>query len=327
VLSKPRESSPRETTTALSATKKNVRAQNEQELPHSKSSRLSAKRKVYKFIYKKTKKKEVKTMKKFLSITLAALMLASILCLPVFAADASADVYVTIADKDGKLALVQEKITVSDKDGDGKLTIDEALFAAHEAKYQGGAAAGYATSDSQWGLSLSKLWGTENGGSYGYYVNNASAMGLTDEVKSGDYINAFVYTDLVAWSDSYCFFDVYTASAKANGEITLTLSAAGYDANWAPVTLPVANAVITVDGVATEYKTDAEGKVTLKLSEAGEYVISATSAEATLVPPAVVVTVEASSPATGDSAVAIIAILLSVSALGAFVATRKRNEI
>lgn len=266
-------------------------------------------------------------MKKFLSITLAALMLASILCLSVFAADASADVYVTIADKDGKLALVQEKITVSDKDGDGKLTIDEALFAAHEAKYQGGASAGYATSDSQWGLSLSKLWGTENGGSYGYYVNNASAMGLTDEVKSGDYINAFVYTDLVAWSDSYCFFDVYTASAKANGEITLTLSAAGYDANWAPVTLPVANAVITVDGVATEYKTDAEGKVTLKLSEAGEYVISATSAEATLVPPAVVVTVEASSPATGDSAVAIIAILLSVSALGAFVATRKRNEI
>ena len=93
------------------------------------------------------------------------------------------------------------------------------------------------------------------------------------------------------------------------------------------ITLPVANAVITVDGVATEYKTDAEGKVTLKLSEAGEYVISATSAEATLVPPAVVVTVEASSPATGDSAVAIIAILLSVSALGAFVATRKRNEI
>ena len=42
-------------------------------------------------------------MKKFLSITLAALMLASILCLPVFAADASADVYVTIADKDGNL--------------------------------------------------------------------------------------------------------------------------------------------------------------------------------------------------------------------------------
>ena len=110
-------------------------------------------------------------MKKLLSITLAVLMLVSTFCLTAFAEDAvpaSADVYVTIADNNGKLALTQEKITATDKDNDGKITIDEALLAAHEAKYEGGAAAGYASAMSDWGLSLTKLWGVENGGSYGY---------------------------------------------------------------------------------------------------------------------------------------------------------------
>lgn len=48
-----------------------------------------------------------------------------------------------------------------------------------------------------------KLWGTENGGSYGYYVNNVSTWSLTDPVDEGDYVNAFVYTDLTTWFDTY----------------------------------------------------------------------------------------------------------------------------
>lgn len=260
-------------------------------------------------------------MKKFLSITLAVLMLVSTFCLTAFAEDAtpaSADVYVTIADNNGKLVLTQEKITVVDKDSDGKITIDEALFAAHEAKFEGGAAAGYASAMSDWGLSLTKLWGVENGGSYGYYVNNASAMGLADEVHSGDYINAFIYTDLTTWSDTFCFFDVNVANAEKNGEITLTLKAAGYDANYAPITTPVEGATITINGTATNVKTNAEGKATINLETAGKNVISATSETMTLVPPVCVATV--STDATAD-------VYVTISNKGTLVMTQEKVTV
>ena len=85
-----------------------------------------------------------------------------------FAAETpQAEVYVTIADGSGQLVLAQEAISVTDTDNDGVLTINDALYAAHEAKYDGGAAAGYASSVGQYGLAMDKLWGTENGGSYG----------------------------------------------------------------------------------------------------------------------------------------------------------------
>lgn len=214
-------------------------------------------------------------------------------CIATVSSNAAAQVYVTISDKDGKLVLVQEKVTVSDTDKDGYLTINDALYAAHEAKYEGGAAAGYASYYSDYGLSLSKLWGTENGGSYGYYVNNKSALSLANVVKEGDYINAFVYTDLTAWSDTYSFFDLNTTSTVTGKEITLTLSAYGYDADWNTVTLPVEGAAITLNGEKTKYKTDKNGKVTFTLDTAGSFVISAVSDTQTLVPPVCVATVSA----------------------------------
>lgn len=238
-------------------------------------------------------------MKKFLSVLLAAVML--MMCsVTVFAAEASAEtaaVYVTISDAEGNLVLTQEAVTVTDADSDGVLTVHDALYAAHEAKYEGGAAAGYGTEEGQYGLAMTKLWGVENGGSYGYYVNNASAWSLTDPVKTGDYINAFVYTDLVAWSDTFCFFDVNTIAAKEGDTVELTLSAAGFDADYNPITVPVEGAVITVNGAATDVVTDAEGKASVKLDITGKAVISAASDHQTLVPPVCVATV-----ATGAAA-------------------------
>lgn len=195
----------------------------------------------------------------------------------------SADVHVTIADK-GKLVLTQEEVEVTDVDKDGALTINDALYAAHEEYYKGGAAAGYASANGQWGLSITKLWGDTNG-SFGYWVNNVSANGLADPVKDGDYINAFIYKDGTYWSDTYCWFDKNTINAKIGEKITLTLSAAGYDANWNPVTSSVSGAAITINGEATDYSTDENGKVTIKFDKEGAYVISAVSESQTLVPP------------------------------------------
>lgn len=270
-------------------------------------------------------------MKKILSITLAILVLLSTLALGVFAESStslSADVYVTIADDNGKLVLTQEKITVTDIDGDSKLTLNDALYCAHEAKFEGGASAGYGSALSTWGLSLTKLWGVENGGSYSYYVNNLSASGLTDEIKDGDFINAFVYTDLSSYSDTYCYFDVNTAQVGKNSELTLTLNAATFDKDFNPITVPVKDAIITVNGVATEFKTGEDGKVTVKIDNVGSFVISATSATQTLVPPAVTVKV-VENPLTGDNSLVYI-VLFAASLCGVLalaLTAKKRYEI
>lgn len=234
-------------------------------------------------------------MKKLSALALTLIMLATMV-FSVFATTADVvEVYVTIADANGMLALAQEKISVTDIDNDDVLTINDALYCAHEAKYKGGAKAGYASSNSDYGLSLVKLWGESNSSGFGYYVNNASAWSLGDIVKNGDFVNAFVYTDLTTWSDTYCYFDVNTVQVKTGDEINLALSASGYDENYNPITLPVADATITVNGVATNYVTDAQGKVTVKINKAGTCVISATSSTQILVPPVCVADV------TGES--------------------------
>lgn len=258
-------------------------------------------------------------MKKVLALIMALLLIVP--AFSAFAAD-SVDVYVTISDGTGALALAQEKITVTDTDEDGILTIRDALYLAHEAKFEGGAAAGFASSETQYGISLDLLWGIDNGGSYSYYVNNASPMSLSDPVSSGDYINAYAFTDLTAWSDVYTFFESNTVSAKAGAEIALTLFALEYDANWNLLTVPVENAVISVNGAATAVKTDAEGKAVITIDGTGVYTISAASEEKILVPPVCTATISAAdasvtAPDTGnDSNAALYAVIFTAALVG-----------
>lgn len=266
-------------------------------------------------------------MKKLIA-AVSAIALTFSTAFTAFAAE-TADVYVTISDGTGALPLAQEKITVTDVDTDGVLTINDALYVAHENYYNGDADAGFASSETEYGLSLNKLWGVENGGSYGYYKNNASAMSLSDTVAEGDYITAYAFSDLTAWSDVYSWFDIDSAELDTGSEMALTLSYAGYDADWNPVTLFASDAVITINGEKTSFTTDAQGKVEIKFDEEGEYVISAVSDTQTLVPPVCKVTVtapsdsETTAPATGNSTnglVAVTAIALAAACL------TKKNE-
>jgi hypothetical protein len=75
---------------------------------------------------------------------------------------------VTIADGEGKLALVQKPVTVTDVDNDGALTIYDALWQAHEDNFKGGAKAGFEAVPTEYGLYMEMLWGTANGGSFAY---------------------------------------------------------------------------------------------------------------------------------------------------------------
>ena len=228
-------------------------------------------------------------MKKTLCIIVAAVVALCAMGISA-AAEASAEVYVTIAN--GGLMIANDKVTVKDLDGDGKLTIDEALFAAHEAYYKGGAAAGYASEMTDYGLSLTKLWGVQNGGSYGYYVNNASAWSLGDEVKSGDFINAFVYQDTKTFSDRYCYFDHNFSTIGGCLYDYYTLYGVYFDENYTAYSAPIADAIITVDGKETKIRTGKDGCVdglSIPFGESGTYIVSAKSENAILVPAALTV--------------------------------------
>lgn len=254
-------------------------------------------------------------MKKTAALMLSILLIVCAFGFQTFAAD-SVNVYVTISN--GSLALAQKSVNVTDIDADGALTINDALYCAHEQYYDGGASAGYSSVTSDYGLSLTKLWGVENGGSYGYYVNNASAMSLADTVSGGDFINAYVYTDTTAFSDTYCYFNTNFASGS---DITLTLSAAGYDENWNSVVLPVAGAVITVNGTDTAFVTADDGSVTVKGVADGS-VISARSDSSILIPPVCVASASAA-PQTGDALTVMICVSAAALAIGLEVSKRR----
>lgn len=224
---------------------------------------------------------------------LITLLLSLLLCSCVALAEApalTAEIFVSITDDSGALVMAYAPVTVTDTDADGVLTICDALTAAHAAGHPDGAAA-FGTVATEYGLSMTRLWGTENGGSYGYCLNDQSAWSLADPIAAGDHVKAYAYTDLIAWSDMYCCFDVSALTVPAQSEVTLTLRANGYDEMWNPVVLPVANAAITLNGLETGLVTDAQGMVTLPAGEPGEYVVSAFSTEQTLVAPVCILTV------------------------------------
>ncbi len=223
-------------------------------------------------------------MKKILVLVLACLMAVSM-------ASAQEAVYVSITDDTGALVMAYEMVVVPDLDADGAVTIGDALAAAHALKHENGAEA-FGAERTEFGMSMTRLWGVDNGGSYGYALNDVSSSNLLDEVKAGDHVKAYAYTDLVMWSDTYSYFNVPAVQVKAGEQVELTLTASGFDANFMPTTFAVTDTVITVNGEAADVQTDAEGKVVLTFGAAGTYVISAKSETTTLVAPVCIVTVE-----------------------------------
>lgn len=234
-------------------------------------------------------------MKKIIRLVAAVVLLCSASTVGAFAAEAknSADVTVNFSNA-GKLELAQKSVQVTDTDKDGKLTVADALYAMHEANYKGGAAAGFATTvHEQYGLYVTKLWGNDSG-SFGYYLNNKAAMNAAEPVTDGDSLTAFIYKDTATWSDVYSCFNANTYSLdldKTNEfELQLKCIRSDYSTNIPTITEEVLpDAEIAINGEKSAYKTDANGKVKIKLTKQGSYVISATSKELTLVPPVCVV--------------------------------------
>ncbi len=236
-------------------------------------------------------------MKKLIMLTLSLAMVLSVFMLYANAEETGVKVYVTISN--GDLMLVRQEVTVTDEDSDGKITINDSLIAAHREYYEGDGE-GYLSEVTAFGISMIRLWGLENGGSYGYYVNNAMAFSLAGEVNEGDRVYAFAYTDTITYGDTYTYFDSDTVTVKAGEEISLTLYSLTLDDEWNPVISAVSDAVITFDGAETGYVTDNDGRVTLKIENEGSCLISAKSDTLTLLPPVCFANVTASTPKTFD---------------------------
>lgn len=218
-------------------------------------------------------------MKKIISILIVTVMLAAAFSVCAFAAD-SVNVTVTISDGNGNIAVCLEEMTVTDTDGDGKFTVYDVLATADPD--------GFEAEETQWGLSIKKLCGVENGGSYGYYVNHQMAMGLTDEVKDGDYVAAFVYVDAEGLSDVYAYIeeaaDVTTPDLP--NYISFRAQYVGWDENWNPVVIPISGADVYVDdeqavfeGSEEGTKTNSDGSFTIDFKSNGEHTITVRSAD------------------------------------------------
>lgn len=201
---------------------------------------------------------------------------------------ASIQVNVTIADK-GAAVIVGETVTVTDIDEDGAYTVNDVLYAAH-GDYEGGVDAGYASAQTQWGLSITKLWGDESG-NYGYWLNNASCWSLTDPVAEGDYVVAFVYCDGVSFSDAYAYFGQHSYTAAVGETLTVELkAAAGYDESWNVLFSGYTGATLTAEGaVVTD---NGDGTYDITFAAAGTYELVATAENGAIVPAVAVVEVK-----------------------------------
>ena len=201
---------------------------------------------------------------------------------------ASGTVTVTIANA-GQLVMMQQEVTVSDQNGDGRLNVDEALYAAHEIGYTGGAAAGYGSADTAYGRSITKLWG-DTSGAYGYWLNHASWWSLDDEVAAEDYLAAFVYQDATTWSDAYSKFD--SDSYTAVDSLTVKLEKAGYDENWNTVFAAHSGAKLTAYDSSMQklaendytVKDNGDGTYDVAFAADGIYYLVASDSDPILVP-------------------------------------------
>lgn len=201
--------------------------------------------------------------------------------------------YVTISNqgilaaaKDGT-AMACKEVSVTDLDADGKLTVSDALLAAHTA-YSTNGASDYAISAGY----ASKLWGVDSGNLLAFVNDEGlSSAWNAAEIKSGDYIVASINKDGITYADWYAFFDTTTKEATVGETFTLTLKGhlgmAYTDEDMADTALNgVSVGTWTQDGFSAieNKKTDASGQVTLSFPEAGTYCVTANGTVADKVP-------------------------------------------
>ena len=241
--------------------------------------------------------------KRLLSLLLALTMALSLATTGAWAADQdSIQVTVTIANQ-GAIAvgknntlMARVPVTVTDRNGDGKFTYDEAMAAAHKAYYEKGEV-GFAMDGSM----CSMLWGVETKNLCFYRNNEQTGYIDGQSITANDNLVAFPYMDTTGFSDRYGFFNQETVSAKTDEAVTLNLQGQGYNESWVMTTEPVVGAELEVYQNGKFQKlnvvTDDKGNSTISFDKAGKYVVSAQKSGIKWIPPVCIVTVTDQTPA------------------------------
>lgn len=178
-------------------------------------------------------------------------------------------------------------ISVTDLNENEVFDIDDVLSAAHNRYCKGG----YGINSDGW---ITKFWGID-GAFVSYYHNNQSAYSITTPVEDGDSIYAFIYRDAY-WGDEYTYFENNTETVGIGQSLSLSLTK-----DYFGSTSPLDNAVITVNGEASDAVTNSDGEADISFNSAGVYMLSAISEGYIICPPVCYVTVtEGSTPSIPD---------------------------
>lgn len=191
----------------------------------------------------------------------------------------SIKVYITFVKGDS-IVVQNERITVYDKDKDGKYSIGDAFRALHRERYSGGESGYKEVSGGGVNGWVSKFWGSSDA-TFTYALNYSWAKSTEDPIDDGDKIAALIGKDGEFYSDLFTWFDDSSYSAKVGSDVTLKVnglnlmaSTANHDALHAPN-----GATVTVyDKSGKQLKdmtteVDKDGEFTLNFADSGTYTV------------------------------------------------------
>ncbi len=239
--------------------------------------------------------REVNRRVSMITSVLLALILTAVLLPGTAFAEPEDDVitvWMTISDegniastKDGD-AIAWKRVFVSDVNQDGRITMDEALGAAHFLYYKDGSD-GYAVSDA--GM-VTRFWGKDTAGLLFFIDQEPLDKLVTDTVvENGSMITAAIMKDTTNWADWFATYGGQTNYQFEVGE-TITFTMRGYfgmsqkdGLQFKPVEGVTIGAwidedtpfkpITTADG--SVLKTDEEGSADITFTEPGTYIITA----------------------------------------------------
>ena len=188
--------------------------------------------------------------------------------------------------------MTKSPVQVSDADKDGKIELYEVLSAVHQGYYDG-EGAGYETASGTYGIYISQLWGKTTS-AVGYYMNDEYVSGgLSTEVKDGDHVYFYTYSDTESWSDKYTFFK--DRSYRGQSGVTVELLGWSYGADWSLVKAGMTGAVLSIydkngillDEGSYSAEDNKDGTYTITGLADGTYTLIASSSKDNIMVPAI----------------------------------------
>lgn len=178
-------------------------------------------------------------------------------------------------DKNGN-KVCNVPVEVTDRNEDGKITMEEGFLALHESYHTNGVD-GY--EGSTW---ISKFWSITTA-MVSYAHNHSWVFSPQEEIQDGDTMDLYIYQDQLAWSDLYTYFDSTELEAEAGTAASFKLnglSLFGSSATAAAVAAPVGATIKVYDENDSELTAltatvGTDGTFSVTFPKAGTYTIEA----------------------------------------------------